>query len=99
MRNWERFTKTNVIMGLVAGLAMVFALTAGSCDNRGQGDAPVGRQHEDDREVWNSPDAVNNVYAYCIGANGAYLNTNHRLVMVKSDPNCEEGGELNDDGK
>jgi hypothetical protein len=66
-------------------------------DDRGIGDAPVGKQHEEPHQVWVNIDSYPNVAAFCIGANGVYTTTREAPpVVIKDDPNCAEGGVLHE---
>jgi hypothetical protein len=63
-------------------------------DHRGRGDAPVKGNSGDDSPaiVINFPDGFMNVAFKCIGPNGIYTHTREAApVIVKDDPNCDEG--------
>lgn len=81
----------------IAGASgLVLALSAGSCDDKGLGDAPVGKTHEGDRQVWTMPDQFPNIAGLCIGDNGVYATTREaQPAVVVGDPECKPGGALN----
>lgn len=79
----------------LGAVGLVLVLGAGSCDDKGLGDAPVGEQHETPRQVWVNADSFPNISAWCIGPNGIYTTTRDAPpAVVVDDPNCEEGGAL-----
>lgn len=81
---------------LLAFTVLAGLVAAGcSSDERGIGDAPVGDQHEEPRQVWVNVDRFPNVSAFCIGANGVYTTTREAApTVVQDDTNCAEGGVL-----
>lgn len=89
-----------LLAGLVAVGVIIMTLTASaSCDEKGLGDAPVGEQHEVERQVWLAPDQFPNISAWCIGKDGIYVSTRPHYEVVPNDPNCAEGGILRGSGE
>lgn len=83
---------------------MVLAVGVVGCsgynDERGKGDAPVGRRHESPRQVWQNVDGFPNLVAFCVGVNGVYTTTREAPpVVIPEDPNCAEGGLLAESGR
>jgi hypothetical protein len=78
--------------------ALVATAALASCqweDERGVGDAPVGRLHEGPRQVWQNVDQFPNIVAFCIGDNGVYTHTRAAApIVIANDANCAEGGIL-----
>ena len=82
----------------VIALGLIAAGCGQSWDNaHGLGDAPVGKQHEQPRQIWVNIDGMMNVAAFCIGENGVYTHTREAPpVVIRDDPNCDEGGILHE---
>ncbi len=77
-----------VAAAAVAGLA----LTAGSCDERGLGDAPVGEQLEGERTVIVMPDRFPNLALVCDGSTAIYVTTREAApAVVPSSEFCRDG--------
>lgn len=82
---------------LVLIAALVVAGCGGWNDDRGIGDAPSDQQPKGTVKVWAMPDLFANVAARCIGVDGIYVTTRDAApVVVSNDPNCREGGVLQD---
>ncbi len=80
--------KKGLIAGLV-GLALMFLLTAGSCDEKGLGDAPVGDRIEEPRTIIVMPDQFPNLAVVCDGTTRIYVTTREAApVAVPDSPNC-----------
>jgi hypothetical protein len=76
---------------LVAAILLaLFLLTAGSCDEKGLGDAPVGDRLEGDRTVIVMPDQFSNIAVVCDGPVRLYVTTRQAPpVAVPDHPACE----------
>lgn len=72
-------------------VAVVLLTTAGSCDEKGLGDAPVGEQHEEPREVIVMPDEFPNLVVVCDGTTRLYVTTREAPpVAVPDHPACDD---------
>lgn len=80
----------------IIALAVVaaFALGAGSCDDKGLGDAPVGDMHEGQRTVIVMPDKFPNLAYFCDGTTAVIVTTRDAAaVVVPQSEFCDgEGG-------
>lgn len=75
--------------GLVA-VAAGLILTAGSCDPKGLGDAPVGNRMEAPRDVIVMPDQFPNLAVVCDATTRIYVTTREAApVAVPDSPACE----------
>ena len=84
---------------VVPALAVMFLLTAGSCDEKGLGDAPVGNQHEAPRDVIVMPDQFPNLVVVCDGPTRIYVTTREAApVLVPNHPACDDAEPLTGDG-
>ncbi len=82
---------------LVIGLALVLVLVggAGSCDEKGLGDAPIGDRHEGPRDVIVMPDTFANLAVVCDGPARIYVTTRDASpVVVMDHPACAGAEEL-----
>lgn len=78
---------------IAAGVIAVFALGAGSCDEKGLGDAPVGTQIEDERTVIVNIDTFPNFAVFCDGTTAVYSTTREAAAMtVESSTLCDGSG-------
>lgn len=85
-------TKTRL---LVAGTAVFLILGAGSCDEKGLGDADVGRAFEAPRDVIVMPDHFPNLVVACDGPTRIYVTTREAPPAVVADhPACAGAGEI-----
>jgi len=75
---------------LVPGvLALVLLTTAGSCDEKGLGDAPIGQRIEGERDIIVMPDQFANVAVACDGPTRIYVTTREAApVVVPDHPAC-----------
>lgn len=72
-----------------AMLALVLLTTAGSCDEKGLGDAPVGQRIEGERDIIVMPDQFANVAVACDGPTRIYVTTREAApVVVPDHPAC-----------
>lgn len=95
MTSTNRWTVRGAVMAGALAMTVGAAGCSGFNDDRGKGDAPVGRRHEAPRQVWQNLDGFPNVSAFCVGVNGVYTTTREAApVVVPDDPNCAEGGIL-----
>ncbi len=82
--------------GGTLGLAAVAAglvLTAGSCDPRCLGDAPVGTAYEAPRDIIVMPDQYSNMAVVCDGSTRLYVTTDAvPPVAVPNSDACPTGG-------
>ncbi len=70
-------------------LALVLLTTAGSCDEKGLGDAPVGQRIEGERDIIVMPDQFANVAVACDGPTRIYVTTREAApVVVPDHPAC-----------
>jgi hypothetical protein len=84
--------KKVVALGIV-GL-MGLGLAACSRDEKGLGDAPVGKRHEAPREVIVMPDKFANVAMACDGhGHRIFATTRDAVVWVMDDPSCPGGAQ------
>jgi hypothetical protein len=69
----------------------IFLLTfAGSCDEKGLGDAPIGEQREAPRDVIVMPDTFPNLVVVCDGPTRIYVTTREAApIAVHNHPACE----------
>lgn len=85
-----------VARGTIAGLGAVvafLALAAGSCDEKGLGDAPVGDAIEDERLVIVMPDSFPNFAILCDGTTAIYAHTRQAApVTVAESTLCDGRG-------
>ncbi|MCB1018041.1 MAG: hypothetical protein KDB10_23350 [Acidimicrobiales bacterium] len=75
-------------------LGAILLTTAGSCDEKGLGDAPVGERIEGPRDIIVMPDTFANVAVVCDGPVRLYVTTREAApVAVPDHPACagEEG--------
>lgn len=79
---------------LVAGvLGLILVTTAGSCDERGLGDAPVGQRIEGPRDIIVMPDKFANIAVVCDGPTRIYVTTREAApVVVPDHPACADQG-------
>jgi hypothetical protein len=91
--SFEKLKSPKFLLPAVASFALIGS--AASCDEKGLGDAPIGEQHEVEREVWVNADQFPNISAFCIGTSGVYTSTREAApVVIADDSNCLPGGEL-----
>jgi hypothetical protein len=91
--NIDRLKSPKFLIPAVAAGALL--LSASSCDEKGLGDAPIGDQHETEREIWVNADKFPNISAFCIGNSGVYTTTREAApVIIADDSNCLPGGVL-----
>lgn len=70
-------------------LALVLVGAAGSCDEKGLGDAGVGVRDEEPRDVFVMPDKFANVAVVCDGPARIYVTTREAPpVVVMNHPAC-----------
>ena len=82
MRNPRRW-----LIGLA--LALVLVGFAGSCDEKGLGDAPIGERDEAPRDIIVMPDQFANVAVVCDGPFRIYVTTRDAPpVVVPNHPAC-----------
>lgn len=68
---------------------VLFSTTAGSCDSKGLGDAPVGDRIEEPRTVIVMPDEFPNLAVVCDGPTRVYVTTREAApVVVANHPAC-----------
>lgn len=86
-------------LALVCGIVAVGLVTgAGSCEDdyneqRGLGDAPVGKANDSPAYIVNMPNGYMNVAIRCVGGNGIYGHTREAApTVIPNDPLCAEGG-------
>ena len=76
-------------------LVLVFVGGAGSCDEKGLGDAPLGDLQEAPRDVIVMPDEFANVAVVCDGPARIYVTTRDAPpVVVMDHPACADAEEL-----
>jgi hypothetical protein len=81
--------KTKWIM-LAAAIMLVLGLTAGSCSEKGKGDADVGRWDDTPAYVINMPDGFMNVAVKCDPAGfRIYAHTRPAPPLVIEDASCK----------
>jgi hypothetical protein len=86
-------TRRRWLLGLAFGLVLIGG--AGSCDENGLGDAPVGNRSEAPRGVIVMPDKFANVAVVCDGPARIYVTTRDAApVVVMDHPACANAGEL-----
>lgn len=79
--------KRLIALGMVG--VMGLGLAACSRDDKGLGDAPVGKKHEAPREVIVMPDEFSNVVFACDGhGHRIFVTTRDAAPVVISDPTC-----------
>lgn len=90
--------RRRTVVGLgavVAGLSF-----AGSCDQRGLGDAPVGDAYEAPRAVIVMPDEFPNLVVACDGPVRVYVTTREAPpVVVNGHPACHDAELITDQGR
>ena len=75
---------------VAAAVLALFLATAGSCDEKGLGDAPVGERLEGDRTIIVMPDQFSNIAVVCDGPARIYVTTRQAPpVVVPDHPACE----------
>lgn len=85
---------------VLAAVAAVVTLTAGSCDQRGLGDAPVGERIEAPRTVILMSDEFPNLEVVCDGPTRIYVTTREAApVLVADHPACSGQPFLEDQGE
>lgn len=73
-----------------AGAIAIIGLTASSCDDKGLGDANVGRYDDSPAFVLNMPDTFMNVAIKCDPAGfRIYAHTREAAPVVLPDPSCK----------
>lgn len=78
------------------GVAAV-AGCSGYKDDRGIGDAPSEQQPDQNVKIWPNADHYPNIAVLCVGGNGVYTTTREAPpAVVPNDPECAEGGVLDD---
>ena len=91
--------KRRIIMGVFATVC-VLVMSAGSCDRRGLGDAPVGKAHEAPREVIVMPDTFPNLVVVCDGPTRIYVTTREAPPVVVADhPLCHGEEPITEQGR
>lgn len=85
----------------VLGVIVVALLVgAGSCDEKGLGDAPVGDAYEAPRTVIVMPDQFANLMVACDGPTRIYVTTREAPPVVVADhPACDGEPVLEDQGE
>lgn len=93
--------KTRLLTTGLAAVGVGLVLTAGSCDEKGLGDAPIGDAYEAPRDVIVMPDLFPNLVVACDGPNRVYVTTREAApVVLQNDPNCPPNGpSLEDQGE
>lgn len=66
-------------------LAIFLGSFAGSCDEKGLGDAPIGKQHEAPRDIIVMPDTFPNFAIACDGTTAIYAHTRDAAPIVVTD--------------
>lgn len=90
-------TKTKVAL---AAVPLTIALGAGSCDEKGLGDAPVGDALEDERTVIVMPDGFPNLVVVCDGPTRVYVTTREAPPAVVADhPACRGEEPVDEQGE
>ena len=81
--------KAKKLVVLVLGTLVGLTLMAGSCDEKGLGDAPVGERYEAPRSVIVMPDGFPNLVVVCDGDTRIYVTTREAPpVVVPDHPEC-----------
>lgn len=81
-------------IGAIYGVVGLLALGTVACsrDDKGLGDAPVGKRQEEHREVIVMPDKFANIAMACDGyGHRVYSTTREAPVVVVLDPSCPGG--------
>jgi hypothetical protein len=74
---------------VAAAILALFLTTAGSCDEKGLGDAPIGERLEGDRTIIVMPDTFANIAVVCDGPVRLYVTTREAPpVAVPDHPAC-----------
>lgn len=82
------------------GIMCVLLAGAGSCDRKGLGDAPVGKQVEEPRTVIVMPDQFPNLVVVCDGTTRVYVTTREAPpAVVPNHPLCENAPSLDANAK
>lgn len=75
---------------MLALVAIVLATGAGSCDQKGLGDAPIGDVYEAPRDIIVMPDTFMNFAVACDGPTRLYAHTREAApVVIHNHPACE----------
>lgn len=78
------------LIAIGAGVLLALGLTASSCDQKGLGDAHVGRYDDSPAFVINMPDTFMNVAIKCDPAGfRIYAHTREAAPVVMKDPSCK----------
>ncbi|MCU0270468.1 MAG: hypothetical protein MUF83_17720 [Acidimicrobiales bacterium] len=88
--------RRHVIIASTAALGVGVVLGVGCSeynDERGRGDAPIGKFNDSPAYVVNMPDQFHNIAIRCVGGNGIYAHTREAApTVIVDDPLCAEGG-------
>jgi hypothetical protein len=87
------------LTALAATLTVVVLLTASSCDEKGLGDAPVGKQDDRPAYIVNFPDTFANVAIKCANGLGIISTTREAPVQLVPDAVFCDGDEVRDEYK
>lgn len=85
------------LLGVLGALAAVVLLTAGACEDRGTGDAPVDRSLVDDQAPYivNMPDGFMNLALKCLGDDLIVAHTRQASPLVVADSElCGPGSQV-----
>jgi len=92
-------TRTRKLLILLGAVLGVLALSAGSCDEKGLGDAPIGDAYEAPRDVYVMPDTFPNLVVVCDGPTRIYVTTREAApVLVADHPACNGEPPLEEQG-
>lgn len=84
----------------VAGTLVALTLMAGSCDEKGLGDAPVGEAYEAPRSVIVMPDGFANLVVVCDATTRIYVTTREAPpVVVPDHPECQDDEGIDEQGE
>lgn len=81
-------TKTKLML---AAVPVFLIVGASSCDEKGLGDAPVGKALEDERLVITMPDTFPNYAVFCDGTTAVYGTTREAPPIAIADSDLCDG--------
>lgn len=91
--------RKRIILAIV--LVLGIGTLAGSCDEKGLGDAPVGEALEDERTIIVMPDTFPNLALVCDATTRLYVNTRDGgyIGVVPDHPACQDAPPLEEQGE
>lgn len=85
---------------MLAAVPAFLVVGASSCDEKGLGDAPIGKAYEEEREVIVMPDTFPNLVVVCDGPTRVYVTTREAPPAVVADhPACAGAEEITEQGE